>query len=102
VETVTLLPWTVRAWHSSAPAAGQQGIYVSQIGPPIKIADTATAIPGGTGNFTGFGNVSISATDVAFLGLGANGQQGIYDLTGGSLVKVVGLADSSMAAQSPV
>jgi hypothetical protein len=84
---------------------GQQGIYVSHPGDPynpgdpyvpgnpVRIADTATAIPGGTGNFTGFRNVSISATDVAFLGLGAGGQQGIYDLTGGSLVKVVGLAD---------
>ena len=37
--------------------------------------------------------MSISATDVAFLGLGANGQQGIYDMTGGSLLKVVDLND---------
>jgi hypothetical protein len=76
-----------------AGSGGQQGIYVSQTGPPIKIADTATGIPGGTGSFTGFGAVSISATDVAFLGLGANGQQGIYDMTGGSLLKVVDLAE---------
>ena len=61
--------------------------------PPIRIADTSTAIPGGTGNFTSFGDVSLSATDVAFLGFGATGQQGIYDMTGGSLVKVVDLND---------
>jgi hypothetical protein len=82
-----------------AGSGGQQGIYVSipqdpvVPGNPVRIADTSTAIPGGTGTFTGFRNVSISATDVAFLGLGQNGQQGIYDLTGGSLVKVVDLAD---------
>jgi sugar lactone lactonase YvrE len=80
-----------------AGSGGQQGIYVSIPadplipGNPIKIADTSTAIPGGTGNFTGFGAVSLSATDVAFLGLGANGQEGIYDMTGGSLLKVVDL-----------
>ncbi len=62
-------------------------------GNPVKIADTATAIPGGTGNFTSFGDVSISATDVAFLGFGANGQEGIYDMTGGSLLNVVDLTD---------
>ena len=75
---------------------GQQGVYgasVSASGPPIKIADTSTAIPGGTGTFTGFDNVSLSATDVAFLGFGASGQQGIYDMTGGTLVRVVGLND---------
>ena len=60
---------------------------------PLRVADGTTAIPGGTGNFTSFGNVSLSATDVAFLGLGANGQQGIYGLTGGSPVKVVDLTD---------
>jgi hypothetical protein len=60
-------------------------------GNPLKIADTSTAIPGGTGNFTGFRAVTISDTDVAFLGVGANGQQGIYDMTGGSLLKVVDL-----------
>ena len=76
-----------------AGGGGQQGIYISQQGPPIKIADTNTAIPGGTGTFTGFGDVSLSATDVAFLGFGASGQQGIYDMTGGTLVRVVGLND---------
>jgi len=83
----------------AAGSGGQQGIYVSNPtdptipGNPVRIADTATAIPGGTGNFTGFRDVTISATDVAFLGLGANGQQGIYDMTGGSLLKVVDLTD---------
>ena len=76
-----------------AGSSGQQGIYVSSAGPPIRIADTATAIPGGTGNFMSFGDVSLSDTDVAFLGAGISGQLGIYDLTGGSLLKVVDLTD---------
>ena len=76
----------------------QQGVYlvndVSVPNPPlIKVADLNTAIPGGSGNFTGFGVVSLSNTDVVFLGFGTNGQQGIYDLTGNSLVKVVDRTD---------
>jgi len=79
-----------------AGSAGQQGIYVSDSaipGNPVKIANAATAIPGGTGNFTSFGDVSLSATDVAFLGYGSSGQQGIYALKENSLVKVVDLTD---------
>ncbi len=76
-----------------AGSGGQQGVYAGVPGNPVRVADTATAIPGGTGNFTSFGGVSLSATDVAFLGTGASGQQGIYDMTGGSLLKVVNLND---------
>jgi hypothetical protein len=77
-------------------SGGQQGIYgatVSGVGPPIKVADTTTAIPGGGGNFASFGAVSVSATDVAFLGHGAGGQAGIYDMTGGQLLKVIAVGD---------
>jgi hypothetical protein len=76
--------------------SGQQGIYIADStipGNPVKIANATTAIPGGTGTFTGFGDVSLSAVDAAFLGFGSGGQQGIYALTGGSLVKVVDLTD---------
>ena len=76
--------------------AGQQGIYLADSaipGNPVKIANVATAIPGGTGNFTSFGDVSVSATDVAFLGFGAGGQQGIYAQESGPLFKVVDLTD---------
>ena len=39
-----------------AGSGGQQGVYRAHPeGPPIKVADLNTAIPGGTGNFTGFG-----------------------------------------------
>ena len=37
-------------------SGGQQGIYrAGPDGPPIKVADLNTAIPGGVGNFTAFG-----------------------------------------------
>jgi hypothetical protein len=43
-----------------------------------KIADTGTAIPGGTGNFTSLTNPQVSLGDVVFGGNGSGGQRGIY------------------------
>lgn len=79
-------------------AGGQSGLYGAAlapplVGPPFRIADTTTAIPGGTGNFTGFGATSVSETDVAFLGMGSGGQAGIYDLTRGQLLKVIAVGE---------
>ena len=62
-------------------ASGQQGVYVAiPPGPPLKIADLMTAVPGGTGNFTAFppGPPVISGDNVAFLAGGSGGQQGVY------------------------
>jgi hypothetical protein len=43
------------------------------------VADTATAIPNGTGDFTGFGlYCAIDAGDVVFTGQGSGGQWGVY------------------------
>ena len=79
-------------------SGGQRGVYlVPDVGippNPIKVADMQTAIPGGIGNFTGFGAVSVSETDVAFLGHGASGQTGIYDLNGGQLIKAIAVGDT--------
>jgi hypothetical protein len=46
---------------------------------------------GGKGNFTSFGLLSNSGANVAFLGNGAAGQQGIYILTRGVREKVLDL-----------
>lgn len=56
-----------------------------------KIADTNTAIPGGTGNFSDFaGEVpEIDGNDVTFLGRNSNLGGGIYIDRNGSLAKVV-------------
>jgi hypothetical protein len=80
-------------------SGGQQGVYAIPVDPvipsdPVKVADLNTAIPRGSGSFTGFGAVSVSATDVAFLGTGTGGQSGIYDLTGGQLVKAIAVGDT--------
>lgn len=63
-----------------------------------RVADTSTAIPGGSGSFTGFGvnfnQPSISGSNVAFLGTGAGGQQGIYADLGSGVQRV---ADTTTA-----
>ncbi|HLH56320.1 MAG TPA: choice-of-anchor R domain-containing protein [Verrucomicrobiae bacterium] len=80
-------------------SGGQQGVYnvavmaPPLVGSPLRVADTSTPVPGGDGNFTSFGAVSVSATDLAFLGQGTGGQTGIYDMTAGQLLKVVAVGD---------
>ena len=76
-----------------AGGGGQQGIYAIPSDPifpasPMRIADTATAIPNGSGNFTAFspdpaypGDPTISGRAIAFYGAGTAGQQGIYYAT---------------------
>lgn len=74
-------------------ALGQQGIYLYLPGPPSKVADLSTAIPGGTGNFTSFfpqaaiGDSSSCpggcTKTVVALGYGEAGQQGIYAFSSG-------------------
>jgi hypothetical protein len=98
---------------------GQQGVYDEdvpicppyvQVHPPVPgpiwtVADTNSAIPQGTGNFTGFAGVACGGPcgiSIAFVGLGANGQQGIYAAVASApsstvhfrLVKVIDLNDT--------
>src|SRR5690349_18389007 len=58
-----------------------------------KIADTATPIPGGTGSFSAFqfDSATIKDRDVVFVGVGANGQMGIYLARGAQLTVVADL-----------
>jgi hypothetical protein len=56
-----------------------------------KIADTNTPIPGGQGNFTEFPidfAYSFDAGQVAFIGRGASGQEGVYTGVAGQLTLV--------------
>jgi len=77
-------------------SAGQEGVYARSNGTAslVKIADRQTLIPDGNGTFTGFGPVSMSGINLAFFGTGTNGQQGIYALVHGGLVKLVDLHES--------
>lgn len=57
-----------------------------------RVADPNTPIPGGSGTFTFVSEPLVSGGNVAFLGQGSSGQQGIYLFEGGVLVRV---ADSN-------
>jgi hypothetical protein len=67
-----------------AGSGGQRGIYVLINSLRLRVADTSTAIPGGSGNFTGFTrpgippNPIISGDNAVFYGEGSGGQQGVY------------------------
>ena len=54
-----------------------------------KIADNSTPIPNGTGNFTSTAFPVLSGGNVAFLGGGSDGQEGIYFSSDGVLSRVV-------------
>ena len=56
----------------------------------LKLVDTNTPIPGGSGNFTGFVVPSLDDGTGAFVGDGLSGQIGIYTATpGGPITRVV-------------
>ncbi len=79
-------------------SGGQDGIYVASGGTIRRVADTNTAIPGGTGKFTSFGGFllngdpvsspSIDNGDIAFLGNGGPTQDGIFAEIGGVLTVI--------------
>ena len=57
---------------------GQVGVYTRiPTDPPRPVANLSTAIPGGSGTFTGFSNLVIDNNRVGFIGTGV-GQSGIY------------------------
>ncbi len=73
-----------------------QGGVFRAIGTTIEtVADTSTPIPEGSGNFTEFGYwCAIDAGAVAFVGRGAEGQQGVYlGRPNGALEKIVDTGD---------
>lgn len=82
-----------------AGAGGKQGIYgvsTSANGPPYKIADTTTAIPGGSGNFTAFSAApSLSGDNVVFAGTGAGAQSGVYGTSLGAISPPFKIADTT-------
>lgn len=60
-----------------------------------KIADFDTDIPGGTGQFTGFGLPAIEGGTVVFRGLGPGNQHGIYRWDAGALSLVADLTTAA-------
>lgn len=93
-----------QAAFAGTGTSSQQGIYRVTIPsnptiPPslVKMADTNTAIPSGTGNFTGFGlsgipiEPCVSGDNVTFFGTGSSSQRGIYAQLGGTLLRIADL-----------
>ncbi|MEQ1637245.1 MAG: hypothetical protein ABL903_11170 [Methylococcales bacterium] len=88
------------------------GLYSSMLGSGRKIhklADTKTAVPGGTGNFSAFGSYvgnngdnrnaaycSLSGNKTAFMGEDIVGKKGLYlsSTTDDSLVKIIAAGDN--------
>lgn len=69
--------------------SGRQGVYADAGGVLTAIADTSTPIPGGHGNFTSFGyQIALDDGNVAFFGVGPDGQQGLYAFYDGVLTVV--------------
>lgn len=69
-------------------ASDQTGIYAYNGTILEKIADTTTAIPDGTGNFTGFTTAYVDGGDFAFIADGSAAQQGIYLASGATITRV--------------
>ena len=65
--------------------ANQFGIYVSSAGTLTKVADVNTLVPGGVGTFNSFQQPVINDGVIAFMGLDASLQPGIYLAEGGTL-----------------
>jgi hypothetical protein len=76
-------------------SSGRTGIYLSSGGTLSRVADTTTAVPGGTGTFTGFltTGLALSGGRVVFQGTDSAGKTGVYSAHGGSIQKVVAVGD---------
>ena len=74
------MPGSTVAFEGAGTAASHQfGTYTTGPGGLQIVANNNTAIPGGTGNFTGTGvQPAISGSNVVFEGKGSGGQTGIY------------------------
>ena len=70
-----LVALTARRSSTAAPSPDSSGSFVTF----TQVADSSMAIPDGTGTFMNFPYApAIYAGNVAFLGTGASGQQGVY------------------------
>jgi hypothetical protein len=73
-----------------------EGIYTDAGGTLRVVANESTPIPGGTGDFTQFGEPSIDGGSIVFGGVGSGTQRGIYLDSGGGLERVI---DTSMTLE---
>jgi hypothetical protein len=68
--------------------AGQEGIYLFNGTERTRVADLTTMTPDGTGTFTSLSPPLLSESNVAFVGRGGAGQEGIYLFNGTTLIRI--------------
>ncbi len=92
----------------SGPSASTYGIYrvATAGGAVVKLVDTNTPAPGGSGNFASFRTApsfsfvaegpTLSAGEVVFAGTDADGREGLYSVpaVGGAITKIIAVGDS--------
>ena len=81
-------------------AAADGGLYIVNNGIVSVVVDSSTPIPDGVGTFGTFlspRNASMSGSidegNIAFIGRGINGQEGIHGIFDGSVEKIIDLND---------
>jgi hypothetical protein len=77
-------------------SGGAQGIYTGNGATITTFVPPSSAIPGGTGNFTGFGATFQYDSGVAvFQGSGTSSQSGIYISNGSTITRIADLSTST-------
>jgi hypothetical protein len=82
----------MRAWISRLALALASFAAVPVPAQPItfmRIADTSTPVPGGSGNFQQLWPASVQDGNILFQGAGSAGQQGIYRYDAGGITRLV-------------
>jgi hypothetical protein len=77
----------------------QVGVYTSNHFLLTKIADRNTKIPADVGFFSDLHDIGMDADQVAFIGVGALGQEGVYLSTGKDLIKAADSQDNMPGVQ---
>jgi hypothetical protein len=73
----------------------QKGIYTKDAGGNVRtVVNDDTPIPGGTGTFTTFANVTIDNGNVVFLAGPSAASLGIFAASGGTVTEVIGVGDT--------
>ena len=72
----------VVTFNIRSSVVGSSGIYIYNNNvagsSPVAVVTPDDSVPDGTGKFTSFGDPSLSGNLVAFVGIGGNGENGIY------------------------
>jgi hypothetical protein len=78
-----------------ANSVTQRGFYTKDAAGQVRtVANDDTPVPGGTGTFTTFANVTIDNGNVVFIGGPSSTSLGIFAASGGTVTEVIGVGDA--------